>query len=369
MPGVAHLAQLEAYLNHRLLGQPEAVAEFSSAIVRAECGPARPGRTRAFLLLLGPTGTGKTEMVHLTARFLYGAAAAQRLERFDMGEYQHPDSVVRLLGSPAQPPLLGRAIDRLNAAGGGILLLDEIEKAFPDLLTALLSFDSARSTMFDGTTRDLTRLVVVLTSNLGAAEAARMENSGYSAICRKLRHAAEERFRKEGVARFTSVNCMNVLTYPVQEQITRNLVAAELELQSQHLRRVISAESEVVTFLVGKGFSPDLGARHIRNCVERHVGNALRAFALAGADDPPARATRAPLADRWSDALLLTVEADELVARPAERSAALRGVLTRQVPAPAAEPRTRQPFADRAASRFSQPQTSDAPRTSPVCPA
>src|SRR5206468_1486027 len=125
--------------------------------------------------LLGPTGTGKTEMVNLTARFLYGEAASAQLERFDMGEYQHPDSVKRLLGTPAQPPLLGEAVDRLNMRGGGILLLDEIEKAFPDLLTTLLSFDSARSTMFDGTTRDLSRLIIILTSNLGAAEAARME--------------------------------------------------------------------------------------------------------------------------------------------------------------------------------------------------
>lgn len=323
---MSDLAQLESFLNRRLLGQREAVAEFASAVVRAERGPKRPGRTKAFILLLGPTGTGKTEMVNLTAQFLYGAEAVSRLERFDMGEYQHPDSVKRLLGAPDQPPLLGRALDRLHARGGGILLLDEIEKAFPDLLTALLSFDSARSTMFDGTTRDLSGLIIVLTSNLGAAEAARMEHSGYSAICRKLRHAAEERFRKEGVARFTSVNCMTVLTYPVQEQITRNLVRSELALQGAHLRRLVEAGAEVVTFLVGKGFSPDLGARNIRNCVERYVGEALKPYVLGEATPPPASG-RGAIGDRWSDAITVTVENDALVAHSIGRSPALRAVL------------------------------------------
>lgn len=322
------LAQLEPFLNARLLGQREAIADFSSAIIRAECGPRRPSRTRAFMLLLGPTGTGKTEMVNLAARFLYGDEAVVRLERFDMGEYQHPDSVKRLLGSPDQPPLLGQAVDRLNARGGGILLLDEIEKAFPDLLTALLSFDSARTTMFDGTTRDLSRLIIVLTSNLGAAEAARMENSGYTAISRKLRHAAEERFKKEGVARFSSVNCMNVLTYAVQHQITRNVLDHELRLQAQHLRRLIDCDPDVITFLISRGFSPDLGARNIRNCVEYQIGQALQPYLLAGAADwnDDERLARC-LDDRWSEALTIGVDRMGLVARPLARHSRLHALL------------------------------------------
>lgn len=331
------LAQLEVFLNERLLGQREAIAEFAGSILRAECGPRRSGRTKGFMLLLGPTGTGKTEMVNLAARFLYGETAPLRLERFDMGEYQHPDSVKRLLGAPEQPPLLGLAIDRLNRRGGGILLLDEIEKAFPDLLTALLSFDSARSTTSDGVTRDLSQLIVVLTSNLGAAEAARMENSGYSAISRKLRHAAEERFRKEGVARFTSVNCMNVLSFIVQEQIARNLLVHELKLQSTHARREILAEPSVVPFLVGKGFSPDLGARNIRNCVERYVGDAVRLARTGESAWAPDAAEVEPLGDRWSGALTLTRSGDRLVAQSLNRSTALAAVLRAQTVSPCEE--------------------------------
>lgn len=318
------LAQLEPFLNRRLLGQPEAVGEFSSAVVRAERGPSRRGRTRAFILLLGPTGTGKTELVNLAAQFLYGAAADVRLARFDMGEYQHADSVHRLLGAPGQPPLLGRAVERLNALGGGILLLDEIEKAFPDLLTALLSFDAARSTMYDGTVCDLEQLFVVLTSNLGAAEAARMENSGYSAVSRKLRHAAEERFRKEGMARFTAVICMNVLTYAVQQEIAQLAVGRELRTQAEHLRRWVEAGPEVVRFLLGKGYSPDLGARNLRNCVERYIGAALEPYFLGA--DPLGSAPRARSRDCGHlsrKALRLEVRGEALAARPLERSAAL----------------------------------------------
>lgn len=341
------LAQLETFLNSRLLGQKEAIADFTSGIVRTVSGPHRPNRTKAFMLLLGPTGTGKTEMVNLTSQFLYGDAAADHLERFDMGEYQHQDSVKRLLGAPDQPPLLGNAIDRLNAKGGGILLLDEIEKAFKDLLTVLLSFDSGRTTMFDGTTRDLSKIIVVLTSNLGAAEAARMENSGYSAISRKLRHAAEEQFKKEGVARFTAVISMNVLTYSVQEQITQMILKRELELQSSHFCRMVTAGAEVVTFLVSKGFSPDLGARNIRNCVEKYVGEALKPYSFLRetaqmlAVDPSDPQHRIPImnvdaeeigargiGDRWSRALVITTEGDTLAAWPLKRSPALEKLLS-----------------------------------------
>lgn len=357
------LAQLEPFLNTRLLGQREAVAEFCSAVIQAERGPARPGRPKGFVLLLGPTGTGKTEMVNLTARFLFGAAADAHLERFDMGEYQHPDSVKRLLGSPDQPPLLGAAIARLNARGGGFLLLDEIEKAFPDLLTTLLSFDSARSTMFDGTTHSLAALIVVLTSNLGAAEAARMQNSGYSAICRKLRHAAEERFKKEGVARFTAVCCTNVLTYGVQEHITRDLLARELRLQSEHLRRRLEADPSVLGFLIGKGFSPDLGARNIRNCVERHLGEALRPYALAASYGTlPARlppSLRHRIDDRWTDSLCLEVAGDALVARPLGRSERLQAALAR---IGAGEPDSPQRGGDPVAT----PSASGSPSASPL---
>ncbi len=330
---------MEAYVNARLLGQEAAVGEFCGAVERAERGPRRVGRLKGFVLLLGPTGTGKTEMVKLAAQFLYGAAgAAVRLRRFDMGEYQHRDSVLRLLGGPGQPALLGAAIDALNAQGGGILLLDEIEKAHPDLLTVLLSFDEARSTMADGTTKDLSSCYVVMTSNLGAAEAALMGNNGYSAIRRKVIREAELTLRKETVARFSSVIVMNTLSYEVQELITERLLARELLLQSEHCQRWIEAgDSSVVSFLVGKGFSPDLGARNIRRTIEKYVGDALAPFAQL---DCGGGGVAELVGDRWSRGLVLKVEQEELVVWPLRRSIALQSLLARvcQQDGPGEEP-------------------------------
>jgi ATP-dependent Clp protease ATP-binding subunit ClpA len=320
---------LESVLRARLVGQNEAVAEFAACIERSHFGPARSGRTKAFILLLGPTGTGKTEMVKLTARHLYGAQSLARLERFDMGEYQHSDSVLRLLGGPGQTALLGAALDRLNALGGGVLLLDEIEKAHPDLLTVLLSFDEARSTMADGSTRDLSRCYVMMTSNLGAAEASQMVHNGYSAIRRKVLHEAELCFRKETLARFTATIVMNSLDFDTQNLIARQLLEHELLVQSEHCHRWIEiADSRVISFLIGKGFSPDLGARNIRRTIEKHVGDALRPFARLDVPEEGADGSFAEIGDRWSRGLVLTVEQDALVAWPLRRSESLSRLLS-----------------------------------------
>jgi ATP-dependent Clp protease ATP-binding subunit ClpB len=297
------LKRLSSYLDERLLGQAEAVREFSTTVALALEGRPRPERTKGLIFLAGPTGTGKTEMVRLAAHFLAdGAEADALLHRFDMAEYQHADSLHRLLGSPGQPALLGDAIDRLNAAAGrhgcAFLLFDEIEKAYPDLVTILLSFDAARSTTADGVTRDLTKLFVVITSNVGSARAADLQHAPYSALRDEVLLQAEKRFRKETLARFDARIVMNRLSYDVQREITRRLLEKELAMQSNFLRRPLRVGPNVLNFLIREGFTPDLGARNLRSTVERQVGKALLPFADYTADEEAG--------DRLSRTLVLT---------------------------------------------------------------
>ena len=322
------LERLSSHLNGGLLGQIEAVREFSTTVALALNGRPRPERTKGMIFLAGPTGTGKTEMVRLAAQFLYGSRIEQHLHRFDMAEYQHPDSLHRLLGAPGQPALLGQAIDRLNEAAGptgsAFLLFDEIEKAYVDLVTILLSFDAARSTTSDGVTRDLSRIFVVITSNVGAARAADLQHAPYSALRDEVLLQAEKRFRKETLARFDARIVMNRLEYEVQREITRRLLEREILVQQQHLLRPIKIAPGVLNFLIREGFTPDLGARNLRSTVERQVGRALLPWSDYHDDDAAE--------DRFTRTLLIREDRTNrqlVAARPAdeERSSALLALL------------------------------------------
>jgi ATP-dependent Clp protease ATP-binding subunit ClpA len=288
-------------LNQRLLGQREAIKEFATTIAVSLNGRAKENRTKGFVFMAGPTGTGKTEMINLTARFLYPDDASSRYHRFDMAEYMHADSVNRLLGCPGQPSLLGQAIDRLNEAAGpngtAFLLFDEIEKAYKGLITVLLAFDAGRVTTNDGQTRDLSRLFVFVTSNVGAADAANMSNVPFAMIRDKVLMMAEKEFRKETVARFDAKIVMRLLTLDVQREITTRLLNHEVAAQQNHYLRPIRFDEGVVNFLIRKGFTPDMGARNLRATVERQVGVALLPWEGYCDDDSSG--------DRYSRALLL----------------------------------------------------------------
>ncbi len=197
--------------------------------------------------------------------------------------------------------MLGQAIDRLNAAAGergtAFLLFDEIEKAYSDLVTILLSFDAARLTTSDGSTRDLSRLFVIVTSNVGAARAADLQHAPYTALRDEVLLQAEKRFRKETLARFDARIVMNRLSYDVQREITRRLLEKEVREQTQFLRRPLEIGRDVLNFLIREGFTPDLGARNLRSTVERQVGRALLPW-IGRVDDEYVE-------DRFSRTLLL----------------------------------------------------------------
>jgi ATP-dependent Clp protease ATP-binding subunit ClpA len=203
--------------------------------------------------------------------------------------------------------LLGLAIDRLNEAAGpngtAFLLFDEIEKAYKGLITVLLAFDAGRVTTNDGQTRDLSRLFVFVTSNVGAADAANMSNVPFAMIRDKVLMMAEKEFRKETVARFDAKIVMRLLSLDVQREITTRLLSHEVAAQQNHYLRPIQFDEGVINFLIRKGFTPDMGARNLRATVERQVGVALLPWEGCGDDEASG--------DRYSRTLLLREDRSE----------------------------------------------------------
>lgn len=274
---------LEPWLNTLIRGQAPALRGIADAIIRAEAGLSKAGRPRGVFLFLGPTGTGKTETSLNLARFLHGSADA--VARFDMGEYGHEDSLKRLIGeNKSDPGLLGEAIDARPE--GGILLLDEIEKADPKISKVFLgATDAARVTSADGITRQLDRWYLIFTSNLGSASAARMTGVPHKMVERTVISAATRFFSPETMARFTNKIVFGTLSYETQRQVAADLAAREvLHFESVgrekglHLR--CSVTPAATAFLVRHGHTCEMGARPMRDAVERLMGGPFARWIL-----------------------------------------------------------------------------------------
>lgn len=277
------LAELLPYLSSRIRGQAQALKEVAEAVARAEMGYAPPGRPKSSILMLGPTGVGKTESILSVARFLYGTEAATRIHRFDMAEFQVQESLGLLLGSSlSEEGVLGRALDAINAAGGGILLFDEIEKAHRDLAKVFLGMmDAARVRMANGVEKDCSRAYLFFTSNLGSHDAIRMENLPYTTIRRRVQHAAQSYFSPELYARFSALVVFNRLSLEVQMEIAEDMIRAELGRLEAIEGRQLRITEDVSRFLRRVGYDRYLGARPMRKAVETHLANALVSLKLA----------------------------------------------------------------------------------------
>jgi ATP-dependent Clp protease ATP-binding subunit ClpA len=304
LPSIDRPGQLADWLKKRVLGQDHAIDQFASGIELAHSVPPRKNRARSFVLLLGPTGTGKTEMVLLVGEALGGR---DKVERIDLGEYQHADAPLRLLGSPEHASVLGEALDRLETRGGGILLLDEIEKAHPSVIPVLLGFDAGRVTTHGGRVADLSRVHVVMTSNLGSAEAAQMEAAPEAAVERHILKTAERAMRPEVFARFSQRIVLRRLGPADQHRIAQLMLQRELAWRSSLLRRPLLATRDAIAHIAARGFTRDLGARPLRRAVEEQVGTAL-----LGVSQP----VEENASDRLSLALLLDTQGGRLVALP-----------------------------------------------------
>lgn len=270
------LQNLGEHLCQRIRGQGHILPRVISALQRGELGLSKPSRPRGSFLFLGPTGVGKTETAVAFTDFLFGS---DKLFRFDMSEYQTQESLGLLLGAKlGERGTLGLAYDKSKT---GTLLFDEIEKAHPRVLDVFLQIlDAARVTMADGETLDLRNYYIVFTSNIGAAEIMNLQHSTHATMERHVLIRAQQSMRPELFARIAEKLVFNRLCYDTQLEIAKSLLDGEIEFLKRK-GHGLTADDGVLPFLVQRGFHPRLGARPMRDTIERLTGEAVVAEVLA----------------------------------------------------------------------------------------
>lgn len=264
------LLDLECCLRRRIRGQDHVLPRVISLLKRGQLGLMKPTRPRGSFLFLGPTGVGKTETALTFTDHLFGDG---RLFRFDMSEYQTQESLGILLGGKlGERGTLAQSYDQ---AKSGTLLFDEIEKAHARVLDIFLQMlDAARVTMANGETLDLSGFYVVFTSNIGGADLLNLQHSTFATMERHVLTKAQQTLRPELFARIAEKLVFNRLSYDNQIEIAQALLDDELAfLESRGYE--LFPDRGMLPFLVRRGFHPKLGARPMRDTVEKLVGDAI----------------------------------------------------------------------------------------------
>jgi ATP-dependent Clp protease ATP-binding subunit ClpB len=271
------LHELESYLRQRIRGQDQVLPRIVSLLQRGELGLTKPGRPRGSFLFLGPTGVGKTEVTLTFTGFLM---SKEHLFRFDMSEYQTQESLGLLLGGKlGERGTLGMVYDRSKT---GTLLFDEIEKAHPRVLDVFLQIlDAARVTLATGETLELSGFYIVFTSNIGSADLMNLQYSTPATMERHVLTRAQQSMRPELYARITEKLVFGRLTYDHQLEIAHLLLNQELAFLKAKGHE-LTPGATVLPFLVRRGFHPKLGARPMRDAVEKLVGDAVAIDLLTG---------------------------------------------------------------------------------------
>jgi ATP-dependent Clp protease ATP-binding subunit ClpB len=264
------LRGLCAHLEKNIRGQPHVMERVASVLTRGELGLAHPGRPKGSFLFVGPTGVGKTELTNVFTEYLFDG---RKPIRFDMSEYQNQSSVEKLIGQGAdETGLLGRALADVTE---GTLLFDEIEKAHPLVLDLFLQLlDDASITFATGERKKFSRFYTVFTSNIGSSEVMRMTSAPMATVERTVLSRVGQQLRPELVGRITEKLVFARLGFDVQREICELMIERE-RARLRDLGFVLEANSEVVEFLIRRGFHKTLGARPMRSTVERYLQDAI----------------------------------------------------------------------------------------------
>ena len=296
------LLHLEDDLHKRVVGQDEAVEAVSNAIRRSRAGLSDPKRPNGSFLFLGPTGVGKTELTRALANTLFDSEDA--MIRVDMSEFMEKHSVARLIGAP--PGYIGyeeggHLTEAVRRRPYSVLLLDEVEKAHPDVFNVLLQvLDDGRLTDGHGRTVDFRNTVIIMTSNLGSQQIQKMAGEeNYDAMKSAVMQVVGEHFRPEFVNRVDDI----VVFHPLTKEQIREIAVIQLQsLQKRLLDRDIRLEltDAALSQLAEAGFDPVYGARPLKRVIQQRIENPLAEQVLAGVIAP-------------GDVVLGDVDGDQLV--------------------------------------------------------
>src|SRR5690606_1802458 len=281
------LLSMEEHLHKRVVGQDEAVKLVSDAIRRSRAGLSDPNRPYGSFLFLGPTGVGNAELTKALASFLFDSEA--HMIRIDMSEFMEKHSVARLIGAP--PGYVGYEeggylTEAVRRKPYSVILLDEVEKAHPDVFNILLQvLDDGRLTDGQGRTVDFRNTVIVMTSNLGSHHIQSMAGESYEAIKEVVWEDVKQAFRPEFLNRIDEVVVFHSLDSAQISSIARiqlDRLATRLAGQDMHLH----ISDAALAMLAKSGFDPVFGARPLKRAIQQHVENGMAKKILEGQFGP-----------------------------------------------------------------------------------
>jgi ATP-dependent Clp protease ATP-binding subunit ClpB len=280
---IEKLMKMEDRLHERVIGQDEAITAVANAIRRSRAGLSDPNRPLGSFIFLGPTGVGKTELARALAQFLFDDD--QAIVRIDMSEYMEPHSVSRLIGAP--PGYVGyeeggQLTEAVRRRPYSVILLDEIEKAHPDVFNVLLQIlDDGRLTDGQGRTVDFKNAVIIMTSNLGSNYIMNLGAEDEEEMRRRVMDALRSNFRPEFLNRIDEV----IIFKPLSEDQIGEIVEIQLNevnnrLGDRHIHLEVTPAAR--KWLAERGFEPAFGARPLKRLIQREVLDRLARLVLSG---------------------------------------------------------------------------------------
>src|SRR5436190_17382327 len=281
------LLQMEAKLHERIVGQDEAIAAVANAIRRSRSGLSDPNRPYGSFLFLGPTGVGKTELCKALAGFLFDSE--DHMIRVDMSEFMEKHSVSRLIGAP--PGYVGyeeggALTEAVRRKPYSVLLLDEVEKAHPDVFNVLLQvLDEGRLTDGQGRTVDFKNTVIVMTSNLGSHQIMQMAGQPYQVISDAVWSEVKKHFRPEFLNRIDEAVVFHALDQKNIQAIAK-IQLRVLEARLEKMDMKLEVTSRALAQLAKEGFDPVFGARPLKRAIQRDIENPLSTLILEGRFGP-----------------------------------------------------------------------------------